>query len=79
MALRTAFIKCGQSAYSINRQIAFCLENSTILMPHFIFSLPLPLDLIYSYTHRLHLSGRGVIGSHNFFLFEGEDITDSSV
>lgn len=66
VALRTASIKCGQSRALI-RQIVFHLENHTFMLPHFIFFLPLPFDLIYSYTYRQPPQWSGVRWQSQFF------------
>lgn len=66
VALRTASIKCAQSRALI-RQIVFHLENHTFMLPHFIFFLPLPFDLIYSYTYRQPPQWSGVRWQSQFF------------
>lgn len=57
------------------RQIVFHLENNSLFLPHFIFSLPWPLDLTCSYTPDTASALRGKVALQ-FFLFEGEDMTE---
>ena len=57
------------------RQIVFHLENNTFLLPHVIFSLPLPPDLTHSNTHDTTSVLGGKVRSR-FFFSGREDITE---